>query len=521
MTRLRSPLALSRRGLLLGLALGALAAPVRAQQPAAVPRTAALPPAGALPAGDDLPRPLSAADAALCRDLFALQEKGRWREADALIARLGDRLLLGHLLAQRYLHPTLYRSSFRELADWLAFYADHPDAPRIHRLALKRRPSGAPKPAEPQVAAVARVGTPDEAEEAAGPDWEAGLAAFRKERPAAAAAHFERVAEGHRSAWSIAAGAFWAARSHRAADRPAEAEDWLRVAADFPRTFYGQLALASLGLRHPFDWTLRPLGAGERALLLGEPAGRRGLALLQVGERARAAAELHQLATGAPPPLATALLILSLSAQMPTLALRLGTAVERQPGAVADAALYPIPAWQPRGGFAVDPALLYALMRHESGFNPEARGPGGAAGLMQLMPATAAAMARGERGLPAGERAWFDPEVNLTLGQKYVQRLLADPAVNGNLILLPVAYNVGPGGLAKLRAKIRTGDPLLFVESLPSRVTRLLVERVLASMWIYQQRLGRPTRSLAALAEGRWPIYARPAGLGAVADVQD
>jgi hypothetical protein len=51
------------------------------------------------------------------------------------------------------------------------------------------------------------------------------------------------------------------------------------------------------------------------------------------------------------------------------------------------------------------------------------------------------------------------------------------------------------------------GDPLMFIESLPSRETRLFVERVLANLWIYRARLGQPAPSLDGIASGDWPLY--------------
>jgi hypothetical protein len=52
-----------------------------------------------------------------------------------------------------------------------------------------------------------------------------------------------------------------------------------------------------------------------------------------------------------------------------------------------------------------------------------------------------------------------------------------------------------------------TRDPLLFIESIPSRETRTFTERVLANYWIYRQRLGQPVPDLDALAAGDWPTY--------------
>ena len=96
-----------------------------------------------------LPRVLSDEDVALYRRIFALQVGGQWKAADRLVAKLTDRLLMGHVLAQRYLHRTKYRTRYKELKAWLAKYADHPDAGRLYKLALKRKPKNWLRPKAP------------------------------------------------------------------------------------------------------------------------------------------------------------------------------------------------------------------------------------------------------------------------------------------------------------------------------------------------------------------------------------
>jgi soluble lytic murein transglycosylase len=96
-----------------------------------------------------LPPHLGARDVALYRQIFTLQDGAEWAQADRLIAELNDPVLLGHVLYQRYMHPTGYRSQFAELSGWLELYADHPDADRVYSLALRRRPAGAPGPQAP------------------------------------------------------------------------------------------------------------------------------------------------------------------------------------------------------------------------------------------------------------------------------------------------------------------------------------------------------------------------------------
>jgi len=107
---------------------------------------------------DLLPKPLSEHDVILYEDIFALQEMGKLSQANELIQRVQNKLLMGHVEAQRYLHPTAYRSKYSELRDWLSVYNDHPDASRIKWLADKRRPKNAAAPKKPKPGYLKGVG---------------------------------------------------------------------------------------------------------------------------------------------------------------------------------------------------------------------------------------------------------------------------------------------------------------------------------------------------------------------------
>jgi soluble lytic murein transglycosylase len=460
----------------------------------------------ALPTNPDLttggvavPQPLSLSDAERYRQIFDLERQGRMREAEALIGWLGDHRLLGHLLALRYLSPG-YRTSYGELSAWLALYADHPEAARLYALALSRRPPGAANPHKPEVDA-ARSGTPDQSVSNNDPQWQAGMAQWRRGNLAAAAGAFERTAAASQgSDWDKAAAAYWAARAHLRNREPAKVSHWLGFAAQYNRTFYGQLARRALGLDPDFDWTAKPLTPAGLNAVANSGIGQRALALLQIGEANLAEDEMLTLLPSAGPDLAAGLHAIAQSYQLPSIALGFGVMAERQRSVRADADIYPLPHWQPAGGFTVDRALLFALMRQESGFDARAQSAAGASGLMQLMPATAMALGGRARDLQ-------DPAVNLALGQEYLRRLMADPTINNNLFLMAIAYNAGPGWLVKWRANDPTPDPLLFIESLPNQETRNFVERVMANVWIYQQRLGQATPSLDNVAAGAWPLY--------------
>ncbi len=97
-----------------------------------------------------IPDVLSVADADRYRQIFVAQIAGDWDAAHALIAALDDRILIGHVLKQRYMHPTAYRSSYDELHAWLGTNGDHPGALRVYRLAHKKRPEGAAAPSRPE-----------------------------------------------------------------------------------------------------------------------------------------------------------------------------------------------------------------------------------------------------------------------------------------------------------------------------------------------------------------------------------
>lgn len=130
------------------LTIGVATALPGATVPVHAAETASLP-TGAQETAVDVSTILSDADRKLYRKIFAIQERGDWRGADRLIRKLGDKILLGHVLAQRYLHPTKYRSRYIELAKWLKKYADHPDARRIYKLAQRRKPRNYRAPTRP------------------------------------------------------------------------------------------------------------------------------------------------------------------------------------------------------------------------------------------------------------------------------------------------------------------------------------------------------------------------------------
>jgi len=349
----------------------------------------------------------------------------------------------------------------------------------------------------------------------------AGLAAWRLGRPEDAQPFFEAAATAAIGSPSLhAGGSFWAARAHLHADDPAGYLPWMQRAARQPRTFYGLLARRALGIGSGFGPARGTLGEADIEAVAATPEGLSAFALLQVGQTARAEAELRRLAarSGKNPGFGRALMLVAATAGLPGPGMA-GPAMEgARPSRTAngfarDDAEFPLPSLQPRNGFRVDPALVYALTRVESNFDTAAVSSAGARGLMQIMPVTASYVV-GDAALAdeAGE-GLDDPAINLDLGQRYVLDLARDRVVGGDLIRLLASYNAGPGHCASWRIR-DGGDPLLFIEAIPIGETRLFVQRALAYTWIYAARLHLPAPSLDELAGGAFPRF-RPAAAAA------
>ena len=74
------------------------------------------------------------------KKIFSLQKLGKWEEAEDIIEQLDNKILLGHVKYQKLMHPTKYRSKYKELKDWLILYSDHPMSDKIWKLADRRKP---------------------------------------------------------------------------------------------------------------------------------------------------------------------------------------------------------------------------------------------------------------------------------------------------------------------------------------------------------------------------------------------
>lgn len=483
---------------------------------------------------------LSPADTALYRQAFYAAAKADKARLDAAMGQVRDKLLAPYVQAAYWLNPAVTLDT-AALSAWLKQNRTLPVAEQLYARAQSAQPALLAKLPKPQcppalhgdldengrmlgalpppamapdahenLAAnlaqayfsgdTSAAQTLDAALVEAAPlaGWIAGLQAWRDGNNDAAAESFAKVADTASLAGADRAAAyFWLARAEqKRGDKPAAQAAWQKAAA-FPRSFYGQLAQARLGAKSAYRWTVPQLTRQGVQAIAATPNGKRGLALLAVGANAFAEQELRRVAPRGETALALA--ALAQQAQLPMLSLQLGSRVKHPDGRLLDSALYPLPPWPVAQ--KTDTALVYAVMRHESGFDPATVSKAGARGLMQLMPETARAIAPELRG-----EKFAEPETNVALGSHYLDYLAAQPKIADNILLQVAAYNSGPGALQRWQAASDAqDDPLLFIETLPARETRHYVQNVLGSYWAYQARLGIRATSLQQLAQGQWP----------------
>lgn len=132
----------------------------------------------------------------------------------------------------------------------------------------------------------------------------------------------------------------------------------------------------------------------------------------------------------------------------------------------------------------VDPYLVAALIRQESGFNANARSRVGARGLMQLMPGTARLL-----GNRKGTNSLFDPEVNVKLGVRYFKNLL--DRFDGDAELALAGYNAGPHRVEDWLKRYPIADRMLFLEMIPFSETRKYVSLISRNYYWYLSLYGQ------------------------------
>ncbi|WP_404810525.1 transglycosylase SLT domain-containing protein [Methylobacterium flocculans] len=328
-------------------------------------------------------------------------------------------------------------------------------------------------------------------------EFHAGWIALRFQEDAAKATrHFAEAGRIAETPISLARAAYWQGRAAEALGQTDETRAFYERAALQPIAYYGQLARAKLGRSSLSLRSIPELDAIRqaafdqrlyvRALKMLEAAALKDLALplyIDAANRLTDAAEIDALGNVA-------------AEQRNARALVAIGKIAVQRGLPLDAHAYPtigIPTYEASSAVPlVEKAMVFAIARQESQFDPQAQSSVGARGLMQMMPATAQRTARRVSASFDQDRLTGDPAYNARLGQAHLGELMED--WRGSYILAFASYNAGGGNVKKwidAYGDPRKGgvDPIDWVERIPFTETRNYVQRVMENLQVYRNRL--------------------------------
>ena len=327
-------------------------------------------------------------------------------------------------------------------------------------------------------------------------EWHAGFIALRFRQDAMAAlTHFDAAARHAETPVSVSRAAYWQGRAHDALGQEDDAREAYERAAEHPIAYYGQLARARLGLS---DLPLRRSASASLEALPGHQGVRM---LYRIGARDLAATLLGDLAQRLhTTPALEAVAAIAAKESDARGQLALGKQALHR-GFPLDMAAFPtngVPDF-PVLGDPMERAVVHAIARQESAFDPTAISHAGARGLMQMMPATARETAR-RASLPFDwPRLGQDAHYSARMGAAHLNDLLKD--WRGSYILTFAAYNAGSGNVKKWIEAY--GDPrkpevdaIDWVERIPFYETRNYVQRVMENVQVYRQRLNQRTAFL-------------------------
>ena len=543
---------------------------------------------------------LSTKDIKIYKKIFRIQKlpikskkSKEWNKVDDLIRQLDNKILLGNVYAERFLHPTGWRSSYNDLKNWLDKYNDHPDATRITKIALKRKPNNFKSPKKPTPGFLNGYGTYKEnvlkprfpidnnkykkfaystsikfrrainkrnityAENLLNSKrvkknltqnelsqlraelshalfifekdyksirqarlsislsqkpnslalWAGGLSSWRIKDIKLSKYFFNKLSNIEGPEGITAGGGYWSARISYLLGNAKEANYFLKKAATKERTFYGSLAMASLGYKYKPNFDLPKFDRNLINKIVKYRGGVRALALIEVNEFHKAAREFRKIIPKFDVKDYPQLLSFTSKNNMPGLTFRLAAILRNDHNKILLGGLYPVPTWNIDTSDLKDKALLYAIARQESGFNPRARSSSKAMGVLQIIPSTAAFVMKNReyRLRRSKNHLLYNPPHNISIGSKYMKFLFSLPIVNNDLMWMLASYNAGPGNFQKWTKdrNYKNKDTLLMLESLPARETRNYIKLVLTNLWVYKTRFNQDNTVLLSLASGK------------------
>ena len=342
--------------------------------------------------------------------------------------------------------------------------------------------------------------------------WHLAMSDFRRRRASSAAALFEQYADAGSGAMVEGRGLYWAGRSHELAGNTTRAIGFYRRArAIDPLHWYGLLAgqrMRALGVAEPIPLQPAPPAGDAPTLALPEEVAfyhRLGLwrdALSELRSRERA---LRRAAGGRA---IEALAAMYAQVGGARRSYQLGNTRHAELGQEPDGAArwawdaaYPTPFFDVVRAAADANGLpwehLYATMRQESGYDPDAVSRADAIGLLQVLPSSGRRIAD-QRGLPFSRDRLFDPHQNIRLGAAEIAAEWGRFRIEGTDVqpLAIAAYNAGGARVQRWLHETGPVDLDLFVERIPFDETRNYVRRVTSHFARYRYAATRETVTL-------------------------
>jgi soluble lytic murein transglycosylase len=285
--------------------------------------------------------------------------------------------------------------------------------------------------------------------------------------------------------------AYWLARAFSAQGKTEDARQAFATASTFAETFYGQAARSAIGAQGSGLFALPVPTEADKKAFQNNPMVQAAMMLENLGEDYESGLIMRHLAeTIESPPQLVLLRDLAESNGDHSKALSVGKIVAGKHRTLA-ALAFPTRAMPNNIQIPpnLEPAVVYAIARQESAFNPEAVSSAGAKGLLQLLPGTAKQVARTAGLGYSRSKLTSDPAYNATLGAHFLSDLI--DRYDGSYILAFAAYNAGPGRIPGWIE--RFGDPrkpgvdtIKWIESIPFSETRNYVMRCLENLHVYR-----------------------------------
>ncbi|HEY0650312.1 lytic transglycosylase domain-containing protein [Phenylobacterium sp.] len=330
----------------------------------------------------------------------------------------------------------------------------------------------------------------DQGSDATEAEFYAGwIALNRLNDPAAAGRHFANITRIGSSPITRGRALYWEGRAAEARRDAAAAEGFYQRAAEHGTTFYGQLAAEKLGLALVLPKDPNATEA-ERRRFEDRDAVQAMRMLADQNQRDLFKVFALHLDDVLPDRVEQALLIDAIRSygdQDTSMKAARGAA---QRGFILADRAYPYRT-PPSVMGAPEPALVLGVTRQESGFDPGVRSGADARGMMQLLPSTAAIVAR-RMGVGYSASMLYEPDYNMRLGSSYLGQMVN--RFSGSYVMAAAGYNAGPGRPAQwvsMCGDPRAGstDPLDFIECIPFSETRNYVMRVLENMTVYRAKM--------------------------------